>query len=171
MAQINVSGLEIFLANMQKMSNDARAINRGALGEGAKVAAEEMRNTLEQLPIRPETVSAEDHDRALYGVTANELTQILDNFGITRFKDTSGGWNTSIGVSGYVNTHSPMWGNKVPTKLLLAVVENGSVDENGAQFRKPCHVLKQNESQLEAAVTEAMQNYIDQAIKKSDLSM
>ena len=163
MANISVAGLDIYLANMQKMTNAARAINRGALGEGAKVAAEEMREVLEQLPIRPDHP---DNETPLYGVTANELTQILDNFGITRFKDSGGGWNTSIGVSGYVNTHSPSWGDKVPTKLLLSAVENGSVDDNGAQFRKPCRTIKKSQGQLESAVTSAMQNYLDQAIEK-----
>ena len=169
MAGIQVAGLDIFLANMQKMSNKARAINRGALGEGAKVAAEELRSALEQLPIRPEHPSTEEHDKALYGVTSNELTQILDNFGITRFKEASGGWNTSIGVSGYVSTHSPAWGNKVPTKLLLAAVENGSVDENGAQFRKPCHIIQKAQSQIKSEAVSAMQNYLDQAIEKLNI--
>lgn len=163
MAKIKVDGMDIFLANLQKMSNSARAINRGALGEGANMAAEEMRNALEQLPIRPE--NPED-DRALYGVTANELVQILDNFGITRFREGNGGWNTSIGVTGYVNTHSPVWGDKVPTKLLLAAVENGAVGENGAQFRKPCHVLRKAQSTIRASVTDVMQKYLDQATQK-----
>lgn len=169
MANISVAGLDIYLANMQKMSNAARGINRGALGEGAKVAAEEMRNVLEGLPIRPEHPSTGEHDKALYGVTSSELTQILDNFGITRFRDSGGGWNTSIGVTGYVNTHSPAWGNQVPTKLLLAAVENGTVDDNGAQFRKPCHVLKKAQGQLKGEVTAAMQRYIDQAVKKLNI--
>lgn len=160
MARIKVAGLDIYLANMQKMSEEMRNINKGALGEGAKVAAEKIREALETLPIRPDKMTGSQHSQRLYGVTESEYIQILDNFGIARFRDSGGAWNTSIGFTGYVNTPSAKFHDKVPTGLLVQAVEYGT------KFRKPVHMLNKAAKVSEAEITAAMQKYIEEQINK-----
>lgn len=159
MARLNIEGLDIFLADLRKMSTEVRNINKGALGEGAKVAVERFGEALESLPIRPDKTTGRQHNEKLYGVTESEYAQILNNYGIARFKNSSGGYQTSIGVKGYINTPSAMFNDQVPTKLLLAAVDNGT------EFRKPTHVLSKVSRGLKAEVEEAMQKYIDDKIK------
>lgn len=160
MAKVQVFGMEVFLANMQKMDTEMRNINRGALGEGAKVAAEKLREALEMLPIRPDKATGEDHNHKLYGVTESEYIQILDNFGIARFQDSGGAWNTSVGFTGYVNTPSAKFGDKVPTGLLVQAVEYGT------EFRKPVHLLNKATRASEAEIAGAMQEYIDTKVNE-----
>lgn len=155
MAKISVMGLDIHLANLQKLNTEQRTINRGALGEGAKVAAEKVRDALEMLPIRPDKYTGRQHSERLYGVTENEYTQILDNFGIARFQDSGGAWNTSIGFKGYVNTPSARFRDQVPTGLLVQAVEYGT------EFRKPLHMLAKAAKANESEIREAMQKYIE----------
>ena len=150
MAKIEVMGLDIFLNDLRKMSEEARNINKGALGEGAKLAAERFGEAIENLPIRPDKMTGRQHSERLYGVTESEYAQLCNSYGIARFRNSSGGWNTSIGVSGYIHTPSPQYDDQVPARLLLAAVENGT------EFRKPAHVMSKAQKGLEAEVTEVM---------------
>ena len=160
MAKVEVFGMEVFLANMQKMDAEARNINKGALGEGAKVAAEKLRYALEMLPIRPAKATGEAHNHKLYGVTEAEYAQILNNFGIARFQDSGGAWNTSIGFTGYVHTPSAKFNDQVPTGLLVQAVEYGT------EFRKPVHLLNKSIKSAESSIQDAMQKYIDDKVNE-----
>ena len=160
MAKVQVFGMEVFLANMQKMSEEARNINKGALGEGAKVAAEKLRDALEMLPIRSDKATGDAHNHKLYGVTEAEYAQILNNFGIARFQDSGGAWNTSIGFTGYVHTPSAKFNDHVPTGLLVQAVEYGT------EFRKPVHLLNKSVRAAESDIQAAMQKYIDDKVNE-----
>lgn len=160
MAKVEVFGMEVFLANMQKMNTEMRNINRGALGEGAKVAAEKLREALEMLPIRADKYTGRQHSERFYGVTESEYIQILDNFGIARFQDSGGAWNTSVGFTGYVNTPSAKFNDKVPTGMLVQAVEYGT------EFRKPVHMLAKATRASEAEIAGAMQEYIDAKVNE-----
>lgn len=160
MAKIEVAGLDIFLTDLRKLKDEARNINKGALGEGAKVAVERFGEAIEMLPIRPDKMTGRQHSERLYGVTESEYAQLCNSYGIARFRQAGGGWNTSINVSGYINTPSPQYGDQVPARLLLAAVDNGT------EFRKPAHVMSKATKGLKGEVEEAMQNYIDKKTKE-----
>lgn len=160
MAKLTVTGLDIYLTNMQNLNKEMRAINRGALGEGAHVAAEKVREALEGLPIRPDKYTGDMHEHKFYGVTSEELIQILDNFGIARFQDSGGAWNTSVGFTGYVNTPSAKWGDKIPTGLLVQAVEYGT------EFRRPAHILAKAAKVSESEIRSAMEKYIEQKVNE-----
>lgn len=153
MAKLTVVGLDMYLNNLRNMNNELRNINKGALGEGAKVAAETIRDALDTLPIRPEDAK---HDRAYYGVTESEFAQITNNFGIARFKNASGGWNTSVGFHGMVHTE----GQEVPTGMLMQAVEHGT------KFRRPTRIISRAVNSVKTTVPAAMQEYIDEKVNK-----
>lgn len=160
MAKISIVGMDVFLGNLSKMTKEIRNINKGALGEGAKVAAESMRDALENLPIRPNKYTGRQHSERLYGVTESEYAQILNNFGIARFKDSGGAWNTSIGFKGYVHTPSAKFNDQVPTGLLVQAVEYGT------EFRKPLHMIANAVKNVQESVAEHVQEYIDEQTSK-----
>ena len=160
MAKIEVAGLDEFMSDLKKLKDEVRNINKGALGEGAKVAAERFGEALESLPIRPDKLTGKQHSERLYGVTESEHAQLMESFGIARFQQSGGGWNTSVNVSGYIDTPSPTYGNQVPARLLLAAVENGT------EFRRPAHVMGKVTRGLKGEVEAAMQDYIDKKTKE-----
>lgn len=166
MAKVSVFGIDTFYKNIQALDQHARDICKGGLGEGAGYAAEVLRDAIELLPIRPNKPSKEDHEKALYGVTEGEYAQILNNFGIAKFRDTGGAWNTSVGFSGYVTTRSPMWGNKVPTGYLVQVVEYGTVDEDGKEFRRPVHIITSAINRSKDEIANQIQKYIDEKVNE-----
>ena len=160
MAKIEVAGMDVFLADLRKLSQEARNINKGALGEGAKVAVELYGEAIESLPIRPDKLTGRQHSERLYGVTESEYAQLCNSYGIARFRNTSGGWNTSIGVSGYINTPSAQYGDQVPARLLLAAVDGGT------EFRKPARVMSKASRSMKSEVEEAMRDYIDKKVNE-----
>ena len=160
MAKMTVTGLDQYLSNLKQLSNEAEHINKGALGEGARVAADAIGNAIGAMPVRPDKPSAAEHDHKLYGVTANELAQIQSNFGIARFKNTGGGWNTSVGFHGYVNTPSRKFGDQVPTGMLVQCVEYGT------DFRRPTRTLSRAIKSVKSSIPGKMQEYIDKQVKK-----
>ena len=160
MAKIEVAGLDIFLTDLRKLSDELTNINKGALGEGAKVAVERFGEAIEALPIRPDKMLGRQHSERLYGVTESEYAQLCNSYGIARFRKAGGGWDTSINVHGYIQTPSPQYSDQVPARLLLAAVENGT------EFRKPAHVMSRYQRGLKADVEEAMQKYIDDKTKE-----
>ena len=166
MAKMTVYGIDVFQKNMQTLDHEARNICKGGLGEGAGYAAEVLREAVEMLPIRPSKTSKEDHERALYGVTESEYAQILNNFGIAKFRDSGGAWNTSVGFGGYVSTPSPMWHNRVPTGYLVQVVEYGTVDADGKHFRRPTHMISGAINRSKDEIAQQIQNYIDKEVNK-----
>ena len=160
MAKISIIGMDVHLDNLSYLNQELRNINKGALGEGAKVAAEEMREALENLPIRSDNYLGRKHTERLYGVSEKEYVQILNNFGIARFKDSGGAWDTSIGFKGYVNTPSPAWHDMVPTGMLVQAVEYGT------EFRKPLHMLSRAAKTVQQSVAERVQKYIDEHVEQ-----
>ncbi len=157
MAKSKVTGLDVFVNQMTQLNADADKINRGALGEGAKLAALKMKAAIEALPVREDKP---EHGRRLYGVTRSEKAQILNNFGIARFRGADGGWNTSIGFTGYVNTPSPKFNDHVPTGMLVQCVNYGT------QFRRATHTLDKADKDITYSVSEAMQKYIEDKTKE-----
>lgn len=160
MAKISILGMDVFLGNLSNLNQELRNINKGALGEGAKVAAEELRNAIEMLPIRPDKYTGRQHTERLYGVTESEYAQILNNFGIAHFKDSGGAWNTSVGFHGMVHTPSAMFKDEVPTGMLVQAVEYGT------EFRKPVHILSRAAKAAQEVVAERAQKYIDDKVNQ-----
>lgn len=159
MAKARIIGMEMFVTQFERMTQEITKINRGALGSAAGFAADEMKKALQQMPVRPDKPAKEDHDKKLYGATESEKNQIIQNFGISTFRDNDGLTNTSIGFTGYVNTPSKRFHNQVPTGMLMQVIEYGN------QFRKPTHIIGHTESRLKAQVAQKAQDYIDQQVE------
>ena len=161
MAKLSVTGLDEYITNLRNMNTELRNINRGALGEGAKVAAEAVRDALDSLPIHPDRpIHGRQHDERLSGVTESEYAQICNNFGIAKHKSTGSGWNTSVGFHGTVHTPSAKYGDEVPTCLLVQAVDQGT------EFRKPVRVVSKASRSCKSDVVNAIEKYIDEHVKK-----
>lgn len=160
MAKMTVAGLDIFLTDLRNLDKEARNINKGALGEGAGYAYHELRDAIDTIPIRPDKYEGRQHSERLYGLTENEFRQVTNLFGIARFKNSSGGWNTSIGFHGMVDTPSAMWNNNVPTGYLVQCVEYGT------EFRKATHILQRAINRSKDQIAQKMQDYIDKEVNK-----
>lgn len=157
MAKLKVTGLDMYAKQLSKLANEAEKINRGALGEGAGMVAEKIGAAIESLPVRPD--KPKDNHK-LYGVTADEKSQIIDNFGIARFRSKGGGIDTSIGFTGYVDTPSAKFNDHVPTGMLVQCVEYGT------DFRQGTRTISKAINAVKKDIPKAIQDYIDKETQK-----
>ena len=158
MAKMTFDGIDRFTHQLSNLSSEVTNINKGALGEGAKYAAEQVGNAVDGLPVCSDHYTVPGAKR--YGATENEKAQIRENFGIARFKQSNGGWNTSIGFKGYVDTPSKRFNDHVPTGMLVQCIDQGT------DFRKGTHSISKASKSTKGGVEKKIQDYIDKEVNK-----
>lgn len=162
MPKVEIIGMEALTSGMNSLLNDITKINNMALYDAAGVAASEIANALQNLPTHSDDeYGTENHP--LYGATASEKAQIIQNFGISRFKNNGSGSQTSIGFTGYVNTKSRKFNNQVPTGMLMQCIEYGTA------FRKGTHTVSKAIKAAKERMMQAAQERIDQEVQKLNL--
>lgn len=158
MATMKTTGLDIFAKEFEKLTNEVKQINRGALGEAAGYVADEIGRALESMPTHSEGYSyaAPKHKRT--GATENEKQQIIANFGISKFRESGGSTSTSVGFTGYVHTESKRFNDNVPTGMLMQCINYGT------QFRNPTHTVDKAISSAKKHATKKMEEYIEKKV-------
>ena len=160
MATMKVEGLDHFAKQLNALDKDISKINRGALGEGAKYAANQIEKAIDSMPTHSEGYSYAAPDTKRTGATASEKSQIKANFGIARFKKTGSGWDTSIGFHGYVHTPSKRFNDNVPTGMLVQCIDQGT------DFRNGIHSISSASRSAKGGVESKIQDYIDKEVNK-----
>ena len=157
---IKVQGMGTFTNKLEGLSRDISHINNMALYEAAGIVAQEIGKALEAMPTYDERWYG-TKKYPLYGATPSEKAQIIENFGISRFDKTEDGSQTSIGFTGYVNTPSVKFNDKVPTGMLMQCIEYGT------SFRKGTHTIAKAERAVRDQAIQTAQEYLEKEIKKS----
>ena len=158
---MKLSGLESFQTGLNNLTANISKINNMALYEAAGIVAEEMKSALNTLPTYDDWYGTDGYP--LYGATPSEKEQIIANFGVAKFRSSGDGSQTSLGFTGYVNTPSTKYGDRVPTGMLMQAINYGT------QFRHGTHTLDRVEKNAKARAIQAAQEKIDQEIKKLNI--
>lgn len=156
---VKIQGMGAFTSKFEGLSKDIAHINNMALYEAAGYVANEIGKALQSLPTYDDWYGTTNYP--LYGATPSEKAQIIENFGIASFRTTEDGSQTSIGFTGYVNTPSTKFGNKVPTGMLMQCIEYGT------RFRKGTHTIARAEKAVRNQAIQIAQNKITEEIRKS----
>lgn len=156
---IKVTGLDSFTTQLGRLTADIQHINNEALFDAAGFVADEIGKALQAMPTYDKWYGTDGHP--IYGVTPSEKAQIIENFGIARFQFDGDGSQTSIGFTGYVNTPSTKYNNKVPTGMLMQCVEYGT------KFRKGTHTIAHAEKAAKDQAVQIIQNKLTEKIQKA----
>lgn len=159
MGKVTVQGMGIFNEKLNLLASDIRHINNMALYSAAEVVANAVGDALQSLPVRSEKEYGTDKHK-LYGATASEKAQIIQNFGVATFKQTENGSQTSIGFTGYVNTPSTKFNDRVPTGMLMQCIEYGT------SFRRGTHTVNNAINTAKASAVEKAQKRLESEVKK-----
>lgn len=159
MAKLKVEGLDVFRKELTTLANDAHKINRGALGSGAGYVADKIKDALEGLPTHDDDEWGSAKHK-LFGATEDEKRQIIDNFGIAKFRESGGKIDTAIGFYGYVETKSSKYNDHVPTGMLMQCINYGT------DFRQGTHTVDQAIKAIKDEVAAKMQEQLDESVKK-----
>lgn len=158
MARCKVEGLDIFSDKLGRLADEVTRINKGALGTAAGQVADAVKSALEGMPVCEDGYTKPGHMRT--GATASEKAQIIGNFGITRFRSSGSGYETSIGFAGYVATHSTRFNGNIPTGFLMQAIEYGTF------FRVGTHTVSRAINSVKKQLTETVKEYIETETSK-----
>ena len=156
MATMKVSGIDMFVKQFEKLAQEARSINRGALGEAAGYVADQIMNALEGMPTHDDDYTVIRRS----GATESEKEQIIANFGISKFKESGGSTDTSVGFHGYVHTKSKKFNDNVPTGMLVQAINYGT------DFRQGTHTVDRAIKSAKDNAIKKMESYIDKEVNK-----
>ena len=136
MARMTFKAGDEFALKLSRLSADSDQIAKQAIYAGAKVVADEIKNSLE-------------------GVLSLEFTgDLVDSFGITPImQDRDGNWNAKLGFDGYDR-------NGVPNQLKARALESGTSKQPKRPFVRPAVNRTRKKAQAEMART------IDEEINK-----
>ena len=162
MAKIEIVGMGTFNNKLDELVSEISHINNMALYDAAGVAAQKIASALQSMPTHAEGEWG-TAENPLYGATESEKQQLIQNFGISTFRKSDGRVDTSIGFTGYVNTKSKRFNNKIPAGMLMQCIEYGT------QFRRGTHTISKAIRQAKEAVAQAAQDRIDQEVQKLNI--
>lgn len=159
MAKVTVQGLGTFTNKLNLLAKDVQHINNMALYSAAEVVAQAIGEALQSLHVHDDDEWGTEWHK-LYGATQSEKSQIIENFGVAKFRVTSDGSQTSIGFTGYVNTPSKQFNDHVPTGMLMQCIEYGT------SFRQGTHTISSAIKRVQDSASQAAQKRLDQEIQK-----
>ena len=149
-----VIGIGTFNAKLDNLTRDVQYIIDCALYDAAGMVADAVKKELEAMHTHAEGYTAKGQKRI--GATESEKRQIIQNMGISKFRNSQ----TSIGFTGYVHTISNKFGDNVPTGMLMQCIEYGT------DFRQPTHTISKAYNSVRDKCVEIAQNRIDQEVNK-----
>lgn len=162
MATINVEGIDIFSKQLERLSKEIASINSMSQYDGAGVVADEMATALKGLPVRGDEEYGTSKYK-LYGATESEKRQLMEHFGISRFRKGDGTVETSVGFTGYVSTPSSRFSDQVPAGMLMQCIEYGTAFRQGTYTMTAA--MKTCKTKAEKAIQERLDKEIDKIMK------
>lgn len=123
MAKITFTGFEQYMAKLEKLEINSEAIAKKALYEGAKIAADEMRNSIDSIPVQEEWGTKADPAK---GIKSEQKKGLQDGFGISEMRNDDGYINVRIGFHGYNSIKTKAYPKGQPNAMIARSVESGT---------------------------------------------
>lgn len=163
MAKITLKkGGEDIARLLMNVSKAGTAIGKMATYEGAKVIADEIRQSAEALP-------AEKYRHLKNGDEFNVISEgdkadLLNSIGIAEIKKDENGVHTVVGFAGYGSHPTRKYPKGLPMPLLARAIESGSSVRRAQPFVRP--VVQAKRKAARAAMAKAGQEAIQDMVRK-----
>ena len=158
MATITFKGLEEYEKKIASMAKGIDEICGAATYEGASIVADEIRKSIESLPV----VSGVGTEKNPLpgGVTATQKRGLLEGLGIAKMQNDGGFYNVKIGFDGYNKTKTKKYPKGQPNQVVARGVESGTTWKKKYPFVRPAV------ERARKAVQAKMAETVDKGIKK-----
>ena len=153
MARFSFTGLDAYVARLEKLTHKAHGQIKMSVWEGAKVAKDALVQGMNSIPVQEEFVP-KNHVRS--GIPQAEKEAILKNFGVAKMKEKGGSVDTHVGWEGVYKR-----GDKfIPIVTLVRQVESGTSWLRKAPF------ARRSVNAVRGKAEEAMRNKMESEINK-----
>lgn len=159
MAKFTFTGLNGYIAQLDKLRQNADGITKKALYEGAGVTADEIRSAVEALPT--------DNDRSaghyLEGITDEQKAALAKGLGVAPFQLKGDRMDTLVGFTGYSDLITPKHPKGMPLALIARIAESGTSFSQKTPFVRKA--LETAESKAEAKMKKVFETEIEKVMK------
>ena len=171
MAKYNLkwTGFDNYLKFLETMEVHSESAAKSALGQGAKVCADEVKKRIQSMPAVPdaENVKAYNNDKP-YRLSVSQKAGLLAGLGIAGHKATAFDVNTSIGFDGYNDVRTNKYPNGQPNQLVARIYENGTSYSAKMPFVRPAK--NACKGKVEAAMVAAFNKYVESVKRDKGIS-
>lgn len=155
MAVIRIDGLENWSRNLERLGNRANEVCAKAIGEGAGIIADAVREELEAIPI-------DEHfgtpSNPVNGLTRLQKQGLLDSFGISPMDKDGSYLNVKLGFDGYNNEHTALYPNGKPNAMIARSLESGTSFSKKIRFFT--RAVSRSKEQAQRKMDDTMQEMI-----------
>lgn len=145
-------GIDNYIRQLGDLEFGAEEMAKEAVYEGAKIVTDAVRASIEALPVGPPREGK---------VTALQKQGLLDGLGIAGFRKDGSFINVKVGEDGYNGERSRKYPRGQPNALIARSLESGSSFAPKRPFIAPAV------SQTRRAAEKAIENKLDEEIKKT----
>lgn len=153
------SGLDDYIAELQKIGKDTDKACGSAVYAMAAVVADEVRKNIAALPAVPDTDGLKAYqEKTDTQLTIKQKKGLLDGFGISREQTDNGYRHVKLGFDGYNDIQTRTYPNGQPNALIARATESGS------SVRKKTPFIRPAVNRAKKQAIEAGQKAIDETI-------
>ena len=156
MARITTTGLNETIREFEKLEINSEKVLKKVLYEGASVAADTVKSTINAL-----TVDNEVYTRGVRkGPSSIQKAGLVHSFGISPMRTRGGAIDVKLGFDGYNRVRSKKWPQGQPNAMIARSVESGT------SFMEKQPFIRKAEQQAKLKVISTMQKTLDKEIEK-----
>ena len=150
------SGIDTYIADLNKLLVDEDTIIRETIYKGAKLVIDRVVSEINNIPAR----NYDKESDLVDGITNRQKQGLLDSIGIADIRKDGGFVNMKVGVDGYNSQVTEKFPRGQPNALIVRSLEAGT----SFRYRNPFMTRATNASR--APAESAMKNELDAQIKK-----
>ena len=153
------TGASKYIQRMNELAEESDEIMGRTLYEGAKIIADEIRASIQNLPVR-DSKKRYSPDNPAPSITQAQKDGLLSGLGISHMDSSEGVWNIKIGMDHYNSTVTKRWPNGQPNAMILRSLESGT------SFLKKNPIIAKTVRANREKADQAMGKKLDEEIAK-----
>lgn len=160
MAKLEFTGLDSYIAELERLRTSAEGITKKALYEGVAIVADDMRDAVEALPTDERWGT---QGKPSNGIRKGQKEALASGLGVAPFQSEGDRIDTLVGFSGYSNYKTPKYPDGQPLALIARVAESGTSFSKKTPFVRKA--VRKAKPKAEAKIKEVFESEIEKTMK------
>lgn len=152
-------GIDEYLEQLRKLSNNADDYIGKSVYEGAKIVADAVRREIQALPIDDD----KKHKIRRQGIETVQKEGLLNGFGISKMGNDNGFRHVKIGFDGYNGKVTKKYKNGQPNVMIARSLESGTSFSNKNPF--VTRAVKASKGNAEKEMKQIFEKEIEKIMK------
>lgn len=157
MAKFEFEGVDVLIAQYQKLLNNTDQVIGSAIYKGAGVVMKAVESAVDNISTDNRYGTS---DNPVSGLSTIQKLGLQHSLGITKLRDDNGFRNVKIGFDGYNRVKTKAWPQGQPNSMIARSIESGTSWMQKQPF------MRKAEQSSRSACEKAMSEVVDKEIQK-----